>query len=77
MGDVLGDLNSKRATISKMSERGKAKVISSSVPLSEMFGYATVLRGLTSGRGSFTMEFDYYAAVPYNIAEEIIAGKRK
>ena len=77
MGDVLGDLNSKRCHIEQMSERAKAKVIDTMVPLSEMFGYATTLRSLSQGRASFTMEFDHYAEVPHHIAEKIIEGKKK
>jgi elongation factor G len=76
-GDVTGDLNSKRARIEKMDERGNIKIVNAKVPLSEMFGYATKLRSMTEGRGSFTMEFDHYAEVPGNIAQEIIEGKRK
>lgn len=77
MGDVTGDLNKKRAQIEKMSDRGEMKVIDAKVPLSEMFGYATSLRSITSGRGMFTMEFDHYAETPRNIVEEIKEGKRK
>jgi elongation factor G len=77
MGDVTGDLNSKRAQIENMSDRSEMKVIDAKVPLAEMFGYATNLRSITSGRGSFTMEFDHYAEVPRNITEEIKEGKRK
>lgn len=76
-GDVMGDLNGKRGQIEDTSERGNAKVISSKVPLGEMFGYATQLRSMTQGRGSYTMEFSHYAPVPRNIAQEIIEGKRK
>ena len=76
-GDVTGDLNSKRARIEKMDERGVIKIINAKVPLSEMFGYATKLRSMTQGRGSFTMEFDHYAEVPNNIAQLIIEGKKK
>jgi elongation factor G len=76
-GDVTGDLNSKRARIEKMDERGSMKIVNAKVPLSEMFGYSTKLRSMTEGRGSFTMEFDHYAEVPGNIAQEIIEGKRK
>jgi elongation factor G len=75
MGDVIGDLNSKRGRISEMTDRGQAKVISAMVPLAEMFGYTTQLRSMTQGRGSNTMEFDHYEEVPHNVAEEII-GKR-
>jgi elongation factor G len=76
-GDVAGDLNSKRARIEKTDERGNIKIVNAKVPLSEMFGYATKLRSMTEGRGSFTMEFNHYAEVPANIAQEIIEGKRK
>ena len=71
MGDVMGDLNSKRGRIQKMEDRAQAKVIDAMVPLSEMFGYATQLRSMTQGRASYTMEFDHYEEVPSNIAEEI------
>jgi elongation factor G len=77
MGDVMGDLNSKRGQIEKMSDRGNAKIIDAMVPLSEMFGYVTNLRGMTQGRAMYTMEFDHYAEVPRNIAELIIEGKKK
>ncbi len=77
MGDVIGDLSSKRGKILETSERSNMKVIDALVPLAEMFGYATKLRSITQGRGSFTMEFDHYAPVPDNIAQEIIEGKRK
>jgi elongation factor G len=76
-GDVIGDLSSRRGKIEETSERLNMKVIDALVPLSEMFGYATVLRSLTQGRGSFTMEFDHYEEVPVNIAQEIIEGKRR
>ena len=75
MGDVIGDLNSKRGRIEKMDDRSGAKVIDAHVPLAEMFGYTTQLRSMTQGRGSNTMEFDHYEEVPRNVAEEII-GKR-
>ncbi|KKQ90981.1 MAG: Elongation factor G [Berkelbacteria bacterium GW2011_GWA1_39_10] len=77
MGDVLGDLNSKRCHIEKMSDRAKQKVIDAMVPLSEMFGYATSVRSMTQGRASYTMEFDHYAEVPRHIAQQIIEGKKK
>ncbi len=77
LGDTTGDLNSKRAKIEKMEDRLNMKVIDAKVPLSEMFGYATRIRSMTQGRGTFTMEFDHYAEVPPNIAREIIEGKRK
>ncbi len=75
MGDVIGDLNSKRAKIENMSDRGQTKVIDGQVPLSEMFGYATQLRSITQGRGSFTMEFSHYQEVPGNVAQGIIEGR--
>ena len=70
-GDVTGDLNSKRAQINEVEDREKIKVIKAQAPLSGMFGYATQLRSLTQGRGSFSMEFLKYERVPSNIAEEI------
>jgi len=75
-GDVIGDLNSKRGKILETFDRSNVKVIEAHVPLAEMFGYATTLRSLTQGRGSFTMEFDHYEKVPENIAQEIVEGKR-
>ncbi|HEX7259782.1 MAG TPA: elongation factor G [Candidatus Saccharimonadia bacterium] len=75
MGDIIGDLNSKRGRIEKMDDRGSAKVVDAFVPLSEMFGYTTTLRSMTQGRGSNTMEFYHYAEVPPNVAQEII-GKQ-
>jgi len=77
LGDTTGDLNSKRAKIEKMNDRGNMKVIDAKIPLAEMFGYATQIRSMTQGRGSFTMEFDHYAEVPENITQEIIEGKKK
>jgi len=76
MGDVVGNLNARRAQIQKMSDRGQAKVIDAHVPLGEMFGYATDLRSMTQGRATFTMEFDHYEQVPRNIAEKIIGEKK-
>jgi elongation factor G len=72
MGDVIGDLNSRRGRIEGMELRGTSQIIKSMVPLSEMFGYATELRSRTQGRGSFTMHFGRYEEVPGSIAEEII-----
>jgi elongation factor G len=77
MGDVMGDLNSKRGHIKEMSDRAKNKVVDCEVPLAEMFGYATSLRSMTQGRASYTMEFDHMAEVPRHIAEKIIEGKQK
>ena len=77
LGDTTGDLNSKRAKIEKMDDRGNMKIIDAKIPLAEMFGYVTQIRSMTQGRGSFTMEFNHYAQVPDSIAEQIIEGKRK
>jgi elongation factor G len=76
-GGIVGDLSSRRGVIEGMNPRGDgSSVINAQVPLSEMFGYATNLRNITQGRGSFTMEFDKYTVAPTSIAEEVIAGKR-
>ncbi|MCK5122698.1 MAG: elongation factor G [Candidatus Pacebacteria bacterium] len=77
MGDVVGDLSSKRGQIENMSERGQAKVVSALVPLSSMFGYATQLRSMTQGRGNYSMEFDHYQEIPKNVAEGIIGEREK
>jgi elongation factor G len=73
MGDVIGDLNSRRGIIQSMEERSGARVIKSLVPLSEMFGYVGDLRSKTQGRASYSMQFDSYAEVPQSVAKEIIA----
>ncbi|MFD1428226.1 elongation factor G [Kroppenstedtia sanguinis] len=73
MGDVMGDINSRRGRVEGMEARGPAQVIRAIVPLAEMFGYATNLRSRTQGRGVYTMHFDHYEEVPKNIAEEIIS----
>ncbi|CAK7017068.1 MAG: Elongation factor G [Paraeggerthella hongkongensis] len=73
MGDVMGNLSSRRGQIQGMGDRGNAKTIKAKVPLSEMFGYATDLRSATQGRASYTMQFDSYDPVPKNVAEEIIS----
>src|ERR1044071_2980762 len=73
MGDVTGDLNRRRGMLEGMDTRAGAEVIKAKVPLSEMFGYVTQLRSLSSGRASSTMEFSHYAPAPNNIAEEVIA----
>ncbi len=75
MGDVIGDLNSRRGRIEGMDDRAGAKVVRAHVPLSDMFGYSTTLRSKTQGRGVYAMEFDHYDFVPKNIQEQI-AGKR-
>ena len=74
MGDVIGDLNSRRGRIEGLSQRQEAQVIKSMVPLSNMFGYATDMRSITQGRAIFTMQFDHYAQVPKSVAEEIVSA---
>lgn len=76
LGDVIGDLSSKRGKILQMSERGMMKVIDALVPLGEMFGYATTLRSITEGRGTFSMQFDHYEEVPPSVMAQIIEGKK-
>ncbi|WP_425394163.1 elongation factor G [Actinomadura oligospora] len=76
MGDVIGDINSRRGQVQSMDERAGLRVIKALVPLSEMFGYVGDLRSKTQGRAVFTMQFDSYAEVPKNVAEEIIAKAR-
>lgn len=71
MGDVIGQINSKRGRIEEMGDRGQAKIITCYVPLSEMFGYATELRSASQGRATYSMEFDHYAEVPSNLATKI------
>jgi len=73
MGDIMGDVTSRRGRVEGMEARGNAQVINAFVPLSEMFGYATALRSNTQGRGTYTMYFDHYEEVPKSISEEIIA----
>ena len=75
MGDVMGDLNSRRGRIEGMEARNGAQVINCNVPLSEMFGYATTLRSRTQGRGVFTMQISHFEEVPRNIQEAVIGGK--
>jgi elongation factor G len=75
LGDIIGDLNSKRGKIEKIGERAMMKVIDVQVPLAEMFGYATNVRSMTEGRGTFNMEFSHYAEVPRHITEQIIDKK--
>jgi len=76
MGEVTGDLNSKRGRIEQMSDRPNLKVIDAKVPLSEMFGYVTNLRSMTEGRATYTMEFSHYEEVPNNVAQQIIEGRK-
>ena len=72
LGDVMGNLNSRRGRIESMNPLGNAQVITAHVPLSEMFGYATDLRSMTQGRADFSMQFDRYEEVPQSIASEIV-----
>ncbi len=76
MGDVIGDLNSRRGKITSLEQRSGSRVIAAYVPLAEMFGYATQLRSMTQGRATYTMQFDHYDEVPKNIAEEVISRAR-
>ena len=76
MGDIVGDLNKRRGQVNDMSDRSGAKVIKAEVPLSEMFGYVTTLRTLSSGRATSTMEFSHYAETPSNISEEVIKAAK-
>lgn len=77
LGDVIGDVNRRRGTILGQLERGNNIAVEAHVPLSDMFGYIGQLRGMTSGRGSFTMEFSHYDPVPKNVADEIVAKQGK
>jgi elongation factor G len=76
MGDVIGDLNSRRGQIEGMDPRGSTQVVRSAVPLAEMFGYATDLRSMTQGRASYSMELSHYAEVPPNLAAELVAKSK-
>jgi len=77
LGEVTGNLNSKRGRIENIDDRPNLKVIDAKVPLSEMFGYATEIRSMTQGRGSFTMEFFAYEPTPKNVEQLIIEGKKR
>lgn len=72
MGDVIGDLNKRRGQITNMDSKGNARIVKAKVPLSEQFGYVTILRTITSGRATSTMEFSHYAELPANLAKEVI-----
>jgi elongation factor G len=76
MGDVLGDISSRRGKIGGMTQRGEAQVIASTVPLSEMFGYSTKMRSMTQGRAVYSMEFAHYDEVPKSKADEIVAKQK-
>jgi elongation factor G len=71
MGDIIGDLNSRRGQVNSMDQRGNARVISAMVPLATMFGYVNTLRSLSQGRAQFTMHFDHYAEIPRAVSEEV------
>jgi elongation factor G len=73
MGDVIGDLNSRRGQVSGMEPRGNAQVVNATVPLANMFGYVNTLRSMTQGRAQYSMHFSHYAAVPQHVADEVIA----
>ncbi|MBU4422028.1 elongation factor G [Patescibacteria group bacterium] len=77
MGDVIGDINSKRGQVQEMREKDSIRIIDAIIPLGELFGYATELRSMTQGRASYSMEFAKYSEVPRNVAEEIIEGRKK
>jgi elongation factor G len=77
MGDVIGDLNRRRGQVSGMEQRGNAQVVSATVPLAEMFGYATDVRSNTQGRATYTMQFERYEEVPPNIAEKVVGGEQQ
>ncbi|MDR9456398.1 MAG: elongation factor G [Salegentibacter sp.] len=76
MGDIVGDLNRRRGHMSSMGDRSGAKIVKAEVPLSEMFGYVTTLRTLSSGRATSTMEFSHYAETPSNVSEEVIKAAK-
>jgi elongation factor G len=77
MGDIVGDLNRRRGQVNDMSDRNNAKVIKAEVPLSEMFGYVTTLRTLSSGRAASSMVFSHYTECPNNIAESVIEATKR
>ena len=76
MGDITGNLSSKRAQIEGMEDRGNMQAVKAMVPLSEMFGYTTTLRSMTEGRATNTMEFDHYEVVPQNVADSIVEARK-
>ena len=73
MGDIIGDLNSRRGSVTAMESRGNANVINAMVPLANMFGYVNSLRSMSQGRAQYTMQFDHYEQVPQAVSEEIKA----
>jgi elongation factor G len=74
MGDIIGDLSSRRGKVEGMDERAGARVISANVPLGEMFGYSTVLRSMSQGRAVYSMQFGHYDEVPKSVADEIMSA---
>ena len=77
MGDVIGDLSSRRGVILGMDDLPGSKAIKAEVPLSEMFGYSTTLRSMSQGRATYTMEFKHYSEAPKNVADAIITARGK
>ncbi len=77
MGDVIGDISSKRGQIQEMTDRGPSKVVRATIPLASMFGYATALRSMSQGRASYAMEFSHYAECPKNVEQAIVEGRKK
>ena len=75
MGDVIGDVNSRRGRVEGMEDVGNGKLVKAMVPLAEMFGYATDLRSKTQGRGNYSMFFDHYEAVPKNVQEKVLSAR--
>jgi len=73
MGDIIGDLNSRRGSVQGMDSRGNAQVINAMVPLANMFGYVNNLRSMSQGRAQYTMFFDHYAKVPQAVADEVVS----
>ena len=77
LGDVMGDVSSRRGRIDQMNTREGVQIVDAFIPLSEMFGYATDLRSKTQGRATYSMQFDHYESVPASISEEVAAKKQK
>ena len=77
MGDIIGDLNSRRGRIEGMDDLGGGKIVENAVPLAEMFGYATDLRSRTQGRGNYSMFFEKYEQVPKSVQEKVLSAKAK
>ena len=75
MGDVIGDLNSRRGQVNSMDDIGGGKIVRAFVPLAEMFGYSTDLRSKTQGRGNYSMFFEKYEPVPKNVQEKVLSAK--